>query len=435
MVNFMSNNISKINAREILDSRGNPTLEVEVVLEEGVVGRASVPSGASTGSHEALELRDNDTSRYSGKGVMRAIDNVHNEISDAVVGCDVTDQNNIDSILIRLDGTLDKSRLGANSILGVSLATSKAASLATQLPLFQHIGDENSNLLPVPMANILNGGVHTGWQSTDIQEFMVMPLGAPSFSESVRWIAEIYHNLKKILVDKGAKTTVGDEGGFAPVLNTNREAIELILSAIEMSGYVPGEEVGLAIDAAATEFYDSDQSKYYLHVDNMWLDSDEMANYWLEWVNNYPIISIEDGMHENDWYGWSKLTDLIGKKVQIVGDDLLVTNVNKVEKAISCNAANSLLVKLNQIGTLTETISAVDLCNQSGWTAIASHRSGETEDTIIADLAVGLNMGQIKTGAPARSERVAKYNQLLRIEEVLGNSGSYAGWNALNIRR
>ncbi|MDP6769380.1 MAG: phosphopyruvate hydratase [Anaerolineales bacterium] len=427
----MTTSISKIGAREIIDSRGNPTLEVEVTLDGGIIGRASVPSGASTGSHEALELRDHDKTRYDGKGVLRAVGNVENEISDRLVGCDAREQKQIDEALIELDGTSDKSRLGANAILGVSLSVAKAAAMSQQVSLFRHIGGPQANLLPVPMANILNGGVHTDWQSTDIQEFMVMPLGAASYSEGIRWIVEIYHKLKLVLAKKGALTTVGDEGGFAPVLNTNKAAVELILSAIELAGYIPGEQVSIAIDAAASEFYDVEKDKYHLHVDDIWLNSEELVGYWSEWIDNYPIVSIEDGMHESDWNGWSYLTQLLGDKIQIMGDDLLVTNSDRVQKAIDCGAANSLLVKLNQIGSLTETIEAVDLCNKAGWTVVASHRSGETEDTTIADLAVALNMGQIKTGAPARSERVAKYNQLLRIEEELGESGVYAGWQSL----
>ncbi len=427
----MTTSISKIGAREIIDSRGNPTLEVEVTLDGGIIGRASVPSGASTGSHEALELRDHDKYRYDGKGVLQAVGNVENEISDRLVGCDAREQKQIDEALIELDGTSDKSRLGANAILGVSLSVAKAAAMSQQVSLFRHIGGSQANLLPVPMANILNGGVHTDWQSTDIQEFMVMPLGAASYSEGIRWIVEIYHKLKLVLAEKGFLTTVGDEGGFAPVLNTNKAAVELILSAIEIAGYIPGEQVGIAIDAAASEFYDVEKDKYHLHVDDIWLNSEELVGYWSEWIDNYPIVSIEDGMHESDWNGWSYLTQLLGDKIQIMGDDLLVTNSDRVQKAIDCGAANSLLVKLNQIGSLTETIEAVDLCNKAGWTVVASHRSGETEDTTIADLAVALNMGQIKTGAPARSERVAKYNQLLRIEEELGESGVYAGWQSL----
>jgi len=427
----MTTSIAKIDAREIIDSRGNPTLEVEVTLDGGIMGRASVPSGASTGSHEALELRDHDKTRYDGKGVLRAVGNVENEISDSLVGCDAREQKKIDEALIELDGTSDKSRLGANAILGVSLSVAKAAAMSQQVSLFRHIGGAQANLLPVPMANILNGGVHTDWQSTDIQEFMVMPLGAASYSEGIRWIVEIYHKLKLVLAKKGALTTVGDEGGFAPVLNTNKAAVELILSAIELAGYIPGDQVSIAIDAAASEFYDVEKDKYHLHVDDIWLNSEELVGYWSEWTDNYPIVSIEDGMHESDWNGWSHLTQLLGDKIQIMGDDLLVTNSDRVQKAIDCGAANSLLVKLNQIGSLTETIEAVDLCNKAGWTVVASHRSGETEDTTIADLAVALNMGQIKTGAPARSERVAKYNQLLRIEEELGESGVYAGWQSL----
>ena len=423
----MTTSIAKIDAREIIDSRGNPTLEVEVTLDGGIMGRASVPSGASTGSHEALELRDHDKTRYNGKGVLRAVGNVEKEISDRLVGCDAREQKKIDEALIELDGTSDKSRLGANAILGVSLSVAKAAAMSQQVSLFRHIGGAQANLLPVPMANILNGGVHTDWQSTDIQEFMVMPLGAASYSEGIRWIVEIYHKLKLVLAKKGALTTVGDEGGFAPVLNTNKAAVELILSAIELAGYIPGDQVSIAIDAAASEFYDVEKDKYHLHVDDIWLNSEELVGYWSEWIDNYPIVSIEDGMHESDWNGWSHLTQLLGDKIQIMGDDLLVTNSDRVQKAIDCGAANSLLVKLNQIGSLTETIEAVDLCNKAGWTVVASHRSGETEDTTIADLAVSTAAGQIKTGSLSRTDRTSKYNQLLRIEEILGNEAKFAG--------
>lgn len=427
----MDTDIATLNAREILDSRGNPTVEVEATLEGGAQGRAAVPSGASTGAHEALELRDGDAERYFGKGVLQALRNVEAEIAAALQGHDATQQGEIDRAILELDGTPGKSRLGANAILGVSLAVAKAAAQSQGLSLFHYLGGGAANVLPVPMANILNGGAHTGWQSTDIQEFMVMPLGAETYSEALRWIVEIYHKLKNVLREQCYVTLVGDEGGYAPALRTNREAVEIILTAVERAGYRPGEQVGIAIDAAASEFYDAEIGVYNLRIEERRLDSEEMVAFWNEWARQYPIVSIEDGLDENDWDGWKKLTAALGEKLQLVGDDLLVTNPIRVKQAIDACAANSLLVKLNQIGTLTETITAVELCQNAGWTTVASHRSGETEDTTIADLAVALNMGQIKTGAPARSDRVAKYNQLLRIEEELGEAGSYAGWGAL----
>ncbi len=427
----MDSTIATLNAREILDSRGNPTVEVEAALVDGSRGRAAVPSGASTGEHEALELRDGVAARYSGKGVLQAVRNVKTEIADLLHGRDATQQGEIDRALIELDGTTGKSRLGANAILGVSLAVAKAAAHSQGQPLFHYLGGGAGTVLPTPMANILNGGAHTGWQSTDIQEFMVMPLGAGTYSEALRWIAEIYHALKTVLREQGYLTLVGDEGGYAPALRTNREAVEIILTAIERAGYRPGEQVSIAIDAAASEFFDAELGKYDLRIEGRQLDSPEMVAFWDEWVRQYPIVSIEDGLDENDWDGWEELTAVLGEKLQLVGDDLMVTNPQRVRRAIDTHAANSLLVKLNQIGTLTETVSAVELCQSVGWTAVASHRSGETEDTTIADLAVAVNMGQIKTGAPARSDRVAKYNQLLRIEEQLGETGSYAGWGAL----
>ncbi len=430
----MDTAIATLNAREILDSRGNPTVEVEATLVGGAQGRAAVPSGASTGEHEALELRDCDAERYSGKGVLDAVRNVETEIAALLLGRDAIHQVDIDHAILELDGTAEKSRLGANAILGASLAVAKAAAHSQGLPLFRYLGGSSANVLPTPMANILNGGVHTGWQSTDIQEFMIMPLGAETYSEALRWITDIYHTLKTVLSEQGYLTLVGDEGGYAPALRTNREAVEIILSAVERAGYRPGEQVGIAIDAAASEFYDAELGVYNLRIEKCRLDSEEMVAFWNEWALQYPIVSIEDGLDENDWDGWKKLTAALGKKLQLVGDDLLVTNPTRVKKAIESCAANSLLVKLNQIGTLTETIAAVELCQNGGWTAVASHRSGETEDTTIADLAVALKMGQIKTGAPARSERVAKYNQLLRIEEELGEAGSYSGWGALKSR-
>jgi enolase len=427
----MQTTIEAVNAREVLDSRGNPTIEVEVTLFDGSWGRAIVPSGASTGVHEALELRDGDVNRYSGKGVHLAVENVNTHIAELLMGWDGTQQRDIDLSMIELDGTENKSRLGANAILGVSLALAKAASASLGLPLYRYIGGVHAHVLPVPMLNILNGGAHTGWQSTDAQEFMIMPLGAPTFSEALRWGAEVYHALRSVLKTKGYTTLVGDEGGFAPTLSANREAVEIILEAISIAGYKPGEEISIALDPAASEFYDDKKKLYKLRTEDKELTSEEMVNYWVDWVEEFPIVSIEDGLAQDDWSGWKTLTEKIGEKIQIVGDDLLVTNPKRVQKGIDEKACNALLVKLNQIGTLTETIEAVELCKKAGWRAVTSHRSGETEDTTIADLAVALNMGQIKTGAPARSDRVAKYNQLLRIEEGLGEAASYAGWSAL----
>lgn len=428
----MDTRIHMLSAREILDSRGNPTLEVDVILADGSSGRGAVPSGASTGQHEALELRDGDSTRFNGKGVLKAIQHVNTEICDLLVGWDAMEQREIDQAMIDLDGTNNKSRLGANAILGVSLAVAQAAASSLNLSLFRHLGGPEPQLMPVPMANILNGGVHTGWQSTDIQEFMVMPLGADTYSEGLRWISEIYHTLKNVLKNRGHLTMVGDEGGYAPVLSSNTEAIELILIAVEQSGYKIGEQIGIAIDAAASEFYDEDTESYNLHIEDQKLNSDGMIAFWEEWVTKYPIVSIEDGLDENDWKGWQQLTAALGDRVQLVGDDLLVTSCGRIRRGIDVGAANSLLVKLNQVGSLTETIEAVELCQRSGWTTVASHRSGETEDTTISDLSVALNLGQIKTGAPARSDRVAKYNQLLRIEDEIGESAVYGGWSSLN---
>ncbi len=427
----MQTTIEAVNAREVLDSRGNPTIEVEVTLFDGSWGRAMVPSGASTGVHEALELRDGDVNRYSGKGVHLAVENVNTHIAELLLGWDGTQQRDIDLSMIELDGTENKSRLGANAILGVSLALAKAASASLGLPLYRYIGGVHAHVLPVPMLNILNGGAHTGWQSTDAQEFMIMPLGAPTFSEALRWGVEVYHALRSVLKTKGYTTLVGDEGGFAPTLSANQEAVEIILEAISIAGYKPGEDISIALDPAASEFYDDKKKLYKLRTERKELTSEEMVNYWVDWVEQFPIVSIEDGLAQDDWSGWKALTKKIGEKIQIVGDDLLVTNPKRVQKGIEEKACNALLVKLNQIGTLTETIEAVELCKKAGWRAVTSHRSGETEDTTIADLAVALNMGQIKTGAPARSDRVAKYNQLLRIEEGLGEAASYAGWSAL----
>ena len=425
--------IEEIHAREILDSRGNPTVEVEVYLTGGGFGRAAVPSGASTGVHEAVELRDGDASRYLGKGVSKAVNNVNAVIADELTGWDAIDQNGIDEFMGGLDGTPNKGNLGANAILGVSLAVAKAAADGVGLPLYQYLGGVSARTLPVPMMNILNGGKHAT-DSTDLQEFMVMPVGAPSFSEALRWGAEIYHNLKKVLKGKGYNTSVGDEGGFAPSLGSNEEAIEVILAAVEAAGYEPGADVFIALDPAASEIYRD--GKYHLQKEGRVLSGAEMVDFYAEWAEKYPIISIEDGLAEDDWANWVILMQRIGDRVQIVGDDLLVTNVERVSRAISLKAANSLLCKVNQIGSLTEAIAAVTMAERAGWTAVVSHRSGETEDATIADLVVGLNTGQIKTGAPCRSDRIAKYNQLLRIEDELGDTAVYPGLAAFhNIER
>lgn len=423
--------IEDVVGREILDSRGNPTVEVEVLLMSGYVGRAAVPSGASTGVHEALELRDGDKERYLGKGVLQAVENVSGEIAEALVGWDATEQKAIDEMLIEMDGTPNKARLGANAILGTSLAIAKAAAKALNLPLYRYLGGVYAHVLPVPMLNILNGGAHTGWQSTDAQEFMIMPLGAESFSEGLRWGSEIYHALKTVLKGRGYTALVGDEGGYAPALKANAEAVEVILEAIERAGYKPGEQVSIALDPAASEFYEEDSGLYNLRTEGRKLTGEQMVDFWKSWVDQYPIVSIEDGLAQDDWASWQLMVTEMGDRVQIVGDDLLVTNPERVRRAIKEKAANALLVKLNQIGSLTETIEAVEVCHRAGWRAVTSHRSGETEDSTIADLAVALNMGQIKTGAPARSDRVAKYNQLLRIEGQLGDTARYAGWDAL----
>jgi enolase 1/2/3 len=423
--------ITWISGREILDSRGNPTIEVEVGLLDGSIGRAAVPSGASTGVHEALELRDGDKKRYGGKGVLKAVENVNETIAEELVGWDAIEQREIDLVLLDLDGTENKSKLGANAILGVSLATARAAANALDLPLYRYIGGVSAHVLPAPMMNILNGGAHTSWQSTDVQEFMVMPLGAPSFSEGLRWGAEIYHALKAVLKKRDYTALVGDEGGYAPALKANSEAIEVILEAITQAGFKPGDQVSLSLDPAASELFNADTNLYELRKEGKNLTSGEMVEFWKSWVDQYPIVSLEDGLAEDDWEGWKMLTAELGGRIQIVGDDLLVTNPVRVKRAIEEKSCNALLVKVNQIGTLTETIEAVSLCQRAGWRAITSHRSGETEDTTISDLVVALNMGQIKTGAPARSDRVAKFNQLLRIEEELGDAASYAGWDAL----
>ncbi len=419
--------IEEIKAREILDSRGNPTVEVEVWLVDGAFGRAAVPSGASTGVHEALELRDGDEARYGGKGVLQAVENINVTIADELIGWDALDQAGIDEFLVSLDGTPNKSRLGANAILGVSLAVAKAAASALGLPLYRYLGGISARTLPVPLMNILNGGKHAAG-STDLQEFMIVPAGAPTFAEALRWGSEIYHALKAVLKDKGYNTNVGDEGGFAPTLSSNEEAVELIVEAIERAGYEPGKEVYLALDPAASELYHD--GRYLLKKEGRELTGEEMVAFYEDWVAKYPIISIEDGLAQDDWEHWKLLTEHIGDRVQIVGDDLLVTNVERVKRAIEEKAANSLLCKVNQIGTLTEAIEAVRTAQSAGWTAIVSHRSGETEDTTISDLAVALNTGQIKTGAPCRSDRVAKYNRLLRIEEELGETALYPGLKA-----
>jgi enolase len=432
----MDTTIESISALEILDSRGNPTVEVEVILGDGSWGRAAVPSGASTGIHEALEMRDGDKKRYGGKGTLKAVANVNDIISDALFGWDATDQKAIDMELLTIDGTPNKSKLGANAILGVSLAVAKSAANSLGLPLYRYIGGVYAHVLPVPMMNILNGGAHTAWQSTDAQEFMVMPFGAPNFAEGLRWGAEIYHALKSVLKAKGYATLVGDEGGYAPALKANNEAVEVILEAIEKAGFKAGRglDVAIALDPAASELYDEETKTYNLRKEGKKLTGPQMVDFWAKWVQDYPIVSIEDGLAQDDWESWKMMVEKLGDKLQIVGDDLLVTNPERVRRAIKENAANALLVKLNQIGSLTETIEAVETCQRNGWRAVTSHRSGETEDSTIADLAVALNMGQIKTGAPARSDRVAKYNQLLRIEAELGDSAHYAGWEALRIK-
>jgi len=427
--------IESITAQEILDSRGNPTIEVDVILDDGSWGRAAVPSGASTGIHEALELRDGDKARYNGKGVTKAVDNVNNLIQDNLLGWDATEQRAIDAALLELDGTPNKSKLGANAILGTSLAVAKAAANYLGLPLYRYVGGVYAHVLPVPMMNILNGGAHTGWQSTDAQEFMVMPFGAPSFTECVRWGAEIYHALKSVLKDHGYSTLVGDEGGYAPQLKANVEAVEVILEAISKAGFKAGTDVAIALDPAASEFYDEKEKVYNLRREGKKFDSAQMVAFWKSWIDQFPIVSLEDGFAQDDWEGWKMFTQEVGDRIQVVGDDLLVTNPERVKRGIAEKSCNSLLVKVNQIGSLTETIEAVTLCQRAGWTAVTSHRSGETEDSTIADLAVALNTGQIKTGAPARSDRVAKYNQLMRIEAELGESGTFAGWGALKTKR
>jgi enolase len=424
----MYTRIDRIHAREILDSRGNPTVEVEVTLEDGSFGRAAVPSGASTGVHEALELRDGDKKRYGGKGVQKAVGHVRKEIAEALIGTDALDQGAVDRAMIELDGTAHKKKLGANAMLGVSLATARAAAASCDLPLFRYLGGAAANRLPVPMFNILNGGVHANWQGTDLQEFMIAPVGAPNFAEALRWGSEVYHTLKKVLKDAGYTTGVGDEGGFAPALKRNVDAMDLIVKSIEGAGYRPGEDVVIALDPASSGFYED--GLYNLRTENRKVTSAEMVAMYADWAKNYPFVVLEDGLAEDDWDGWKHLNSELGDRLELVGDDLFVTNVERIQRGIDENAANAVLIKLNQIGTLTETIAAVNLAYSANWGAMVSHRSGETVDSFIADLTVALSTGHLKTGAPCRGERLEKYNQLMRIEEYLGNSAVYAGRNA-----
>ena len=427
--------IIDVYGREILDSRGNPTVEVEVVLDDGSLGRAAVPSGASTGAFEAVELRDGDKDRYLGKGTLDAVDHVNTEIAEALYGFDSEDQRGIDYALLEVDGTDNKGALGANAILGASLAVARATADSLQVPLYKYVGGANAHILPTPMMNILNGGVHAD-NNVDFQEFMIMPVGAPTFREALRWCAEIYHTLKKVLHDAGLGGGVGDEGGFAPNLRTNEEPLKYIVEACEKAGYQPGADIMFAMDPASTEYYDAERQMYVLAGEGVEYTREQMVDYWEALVNKYPIISIEDGMAEEDWEGWKMLTDRIGDRVQLVGDDLFVTNSKRLAKGIELGCANAILIKVNQIGSLTETLEAIEMAKQAGYACVMSHRSGETEDTTIADLSVACNTGQIKTGAPCRSDRVAKYNQLLRIEEELGDSAQYAGMKAFyNIKR
>jgi enolase len=426
--------IKSVHAREILDSRGNPTVEVDVHLDDGAMGRAAVPSGASTGEHEAVELRDGDNKRYNGRGVLTACVNVNREIEPEITGMDAGDQAGLDRKLIALDGTPNKSRLGANALLGISLANAKAAAASAGEPLYRYLGGPTARLMPVPMFNILNGGKHAT-DSTDFQEFMIMPLGAPSYKEGLRWAVEVYHSLARVLKKQGHSTNVGDEGGFAPSLGGNEPAIEVILEAIDAAGYEAGKDVAIALDPASSELYDKKQEKYILPIEGKSLVSDEMAAHWQAWTSKYPIVSIEDGMAEDDWRGWAVLSQRIGDGVQLVGDDLFVTNTKRIARGIEERSANSVLIKVNQIGTLTETLEAIAMASSAGWTSVMSHRSGETEDATIADLAVATGCGQAKLGAPARTDRTAKLNQLLRIEEELGRTAEYAGWSALKLRR
>jgi enolase len=426
--------IGAIHAREILDSRGNPTVEAEVHLNDGTIGRAAVPSGASTGEHEAVELRDGDKERFLGKGVLNAVGNVNSEIDQALSSMDASDQRAIDDKLIEVDGTPNKARLGANAILAVSMACARASAIATQMPLYRYLGGINANLLPVPMMNILNGGAHAD-NNVDFQEFMVMPVGADSFAIALRWGAEVFHTLKGVLKKRGYNTGVGDEGGFAPSVKSNVEAIELVIEAIQQAGYTPGEEIAIALDPAASEFFAKDSGKYFFKKsDKSEHTPEQMVRYWSDWACKYPIVSIEDGLAEDDWHGWSLMSKELGSKIQLVGDDLFVTNPERLQQGIDEGVANSILIKLNQIGTVSETLDAIELAKRNGYTSIASHRSGETEDTFIADLAVGAGCGQIKTGSASRTDRVAKYNQLLRIEEELGSAARFLGIKALNYK-
>ena len=428
----MDTSIKKIYAREILDSRGNPTVEVEVSLGQGGMGRAAVPSGASTGVHEALELRDDDKTRYLGKGVLKAVRNVNETIAPRLIGRDARDQKGLDRAMIELDGTPNKNKLGANATLGVSLAAARAAAAALGLPLYRYLGGDAATLLPVPMLNIMNGGAHSNWQGTDLQEFMIAPIGAPNFREALRWGAETYHALKSVLKSGGYSTGVGDEGGFAPSLKANAEAVELIIKAVVKAGFKPGADIAIALDPASSGFFED--GKYWLRTENKKISSEEMVALYADWVQKYPIVSIEDGLAEDDWAGWSLITKTLGAKIQLVGDDLFVTNVARIRRGIEEKAANSVLIKLNQIGTLTETIEAIEMARKAGWTAMVSHRSGETVDSFIADFTVAMGTGQLKTGAPCRGERLEKYNQLLRIEEELGSKARYAGRSILGRR-
>ena len=421
----MKTAIRTVHAREILDSRGNPTVEVELTLEDGRMARAGVPSGASTGVHEALELRDGDKGRFGGKGVLKAVAHVNTEIAAALVGMDATDQSRIDRTMIELDGTANKSRLGANALLGVSLAVARVAALARDQPLYRYIGGMTATVLPVPMFNIMNGGVHANWQGTDLQEFMIAPVGAPTFREAVRWASETYHTLQGVLKESGYTTGVGDEGGFAPALKHNADAIELIIRAIEKAGYKPGQQIAIALDPASSGFYED--GLYNLRTEGHKATSAEMVAMYADWAQKYPLVVLEDGLAEDDWEGWKLLNQTLGQKIELVGDDLFVTNVERIRRGIQENVANAVLIKLNQIGTLTETIAAITMARKAGWGAMVSHRSGETVDSFIADLTVGMSTGHLKTGAPCRGERVEKYNQLMRIEEELGDRASYAG--------
>jgi enolase len=423
-------NIADIHAREVLDSRGNPTVEAEVFLADGSVGRAIVPSGASTGEHEAVELRDDDTNRFMGKGVLKAVENVNGEIAEALANWDGFDQRGLDARMIELDGTENKGRLGANAILAVSMAAARASAYSLDLPLYRYLGGAGVNTLPVPMMNILNGGAHAD-NNVDFQEFMVMPVGAPTFSEALRWGVEVFHTLKGVLKKRGYNTAVGDEGGFAPSVKSNVEAVEVVLEAITKAGYKPGEEIALALDPAVSELY-REGNYVFKKSDNSVKSSDEMVRFWAKWANDYPIVSIEDGLAEDDWDGWRALTEELGGKIQLVGDDLFVTNVNRLQEGIDKGVANSILIKVNQIGTVSETLAAIDLARRNGYTSVISHRSGESEDTLIADLAVATGAGQIKTGSASRTDRVAKYNQLLRIEQELGGTARFLGIAALN---